>query len=165
MPRFQLVFYFVIGEPIKLCNFVYTIQIRDLLKSRVESPEFLDKIGSLYQVNTGNFLNLKQVFAICPPIFVIKQLCSELSETSFSICSHISVIIQLCSEPYVFLDEAASWSIINKAEAWEVKNFCGDGESDQDGFVLVKQEDIVEGIACFMAAYLLSLKETKVLFI
>lgn len=87
-----------------------TDEIRDLLKSRVESPDFLDKIGSLYQVNP---------------------------------------------------DEAASWSIINKAEAWEVKNFCGDGESDQDGFVLVKQEDIVEGIACFMAAYLLSLKETK----
>lgn len=64
----------------------------------------------------------------------------------------------------MFLDEAASWSIINKAEAWEAKNCCGDGESDQDGFVVVKQEDIVEGIACFMAAYLLSLKETKVLF-
>ncbi|KAJ1700566.1 hypothetical protein LUZ63_000345 [Rhynchospora breviuscula] len=81
-----------------------TDEIRDLLKSRVESPEFLEKIGSLYQVNP---------------------------------------------------DEAASWSIINKAEA------CGDGESDQDEFVVVKQEDIVEGIACFMAAYLLSLKETK----
>jgi hypothetical protein len=87
-----------------------TDEIRDLLKTRVESPEFLDKIGSLYQVNP---------------------------------------------------DEAASWSIINKAEAWEAKNCCGDGESDQDGFVVVKQEDIVEGIACFMAAYLLSLKETK----
>ncbi|KAJ4745179.1 RING finger protein [Rhynchospora pubera] len=81
-----------------------TDEIRDLLKSRVESPEFLEKIGSLYQVNP---------------------------------------------------DEAASWSIINKAEA------CGDGESDQDEFVVVQQEDIVEGIACFMAAYLLSLKETK----
>jgi hypothetical protein len=46
----------------------------------------------------------------------------------------------------------------------EAKNICGDGESDQDGFVVVKQEDIVEGIACFMAAYLLSLKETKVWF-
>ncbi|KAJ3704949.1 hypothetical protein LUZ61_008654 [Rhynchospora tenuis] len=87
-----------------------TDEIRDLLKSRVESPEFLEKIGSLYQVNP---------------------------------------------------DEAASWSIINKAEAWEAKNGCGDGESDQDEFVVVKQEDIVEGIACFMAAYLLSLKETK----
>ncbi|KAJ4801728.1 RING finger protein [Rhynchospora pubera] len=87
-----------------------TDEIRDLLKSRVESPEFLEKIGSLYQVNP---------------------------------------------ESYLFADEAASWSIINKAEA------CGDGESDQDEFVVVQQEDIVEGIACFMAAYLLSLKETK----
>lgn len=87
-----------------------TDEIRDLLKSRVESPEFLEKIGSLYQAHP---------------------------------------------------DEASSWSIINKAEAWEAKNFCGDGESDQDEFVVVKQEDIVEGLACFMAAYLLSLKETK----
>lgn len=35
----------------------HAIQIRDLLKSRVESPEFLEKIGSLYQVNSGNFLS------------------------------------------------------------------------------------------------------------
>lgn len=35
-------------------------------------------------------------------------------------------------------------------------------DDSEDGYVLVKQEDIVDGIACFMAAYLLSLKETKV---
>ncbi|KAM0890450.1 hypothetical protein ACQ4PT_027039 [Festuca glaucescens] len=34
-------------------------------------------------------------------------------------------------------------------------------DDSEDGYVLVKQEDIVDGIACFMAAYLLSLKETK----
>jgi len=31
-----------------------------------------------------------------------------------------------------------------------------------DGYVLVKQEDVVDGITSFMAAYLLSLKKTKV---
>jgi hypothetical protein len=35
-------------------------------------------------------------------------------------------------------------------------------DDSEDGYVLVKQEDIVDGIACFMAAYLLSLKQTKV---
>ncbi|KAJ8771537.1 hypothetical protein K2173_026714 [Erythroxylum novogranatense] len=33
--------------------------------------------------------------------------------------------------------------------------------SDQEDYVLVREEDIVEGIACFMAAYLLSLKQSK----
>ncbi|MQM13802.1 hypothetical protein Taro_046728 [Colocasia esculenta] len=33
---------------------------------------------------------------------------------------------------------------------------------EDDDYVLVKQEDIVDAISCFMAAYLLSLKETKV---
>lgn len=48
------------------------------------------------------------------------------------------------------------------------ENDLWDGEdiiSDQEDYVLVKQEDIVEGIACFMAAYLLSLKQTKVFYL
>ncbi|KAJ4761050.1 RING finger protein [Rhynchospora pubera] len=112
-----------------------TDEIRDLLKSRVESPEFLEKIGSLYQVNPGNVISQNKLSLSVP--------------TSYLSC------INNVLESYLFADEAASWSIINKAEA------CGDGESDQDEFVVVQQEDIVEGIACFMAAYLLSLKETK----
>jgi hypothetical protein len=47
-----------------------------------------------------------------------------------------------------------SWDII-KSDLWE------DGDSD-DGYVLVKQEDVVDGITSFMAACLLSLKRTKV---
>jgi hypothetical protein len=35
-------------------------------------------------------------------------------------------------------------------------------DDSEDGYVLIKQEDIVDGIASFMAAYLLSLKQTKV---
>jgi hypothetical protein len=35
-------------------------------------------------------------------------------------------------------------------------------DDSDDGYVLVKQEDVVDGISCFMAAYLLSLKQTKV---
>jgi hypothetical protein len=34
-------------------------------------------------------------------------------------------------------------------------------DDSEDGYVLIKQEDIVDGIASFMAAYLLSLKQTK----
>ncbi|KAJ3676947.1 hypothetical protein LUZ60_002671 [Juncus effusus] len=82
-----------------------TDELCDRLKSRVESPEFLEKLGSIYQGNT---------------------------------------------------DETASWAMINGTDIWDDKNF-----DESDGFVLVKQEDIVDGIACFMAAYLLSLKETK----
>ncbi|GAA0143200.1 hypothetical protein LIER_03942 [Lithospermum erythrorhizon] len=53
-------------------------------------------------------------------------------------------------------EEGSSWDIVNENDIWG----SGDIELDKD-YVLVRQEDIVDGIACFMAAYLLSLKETK----
>ncbi|XP_011016900.1 PREDICTED: uncharacterized protein LOC105120421 isoform X4 [Populus euphratica] len=54
-------------------------------------------------------------------------------------------------------EDGSSWDVVSRDDLWEVEN---DG-SDQEDYVLVQQEDIVEGIACFMAAYLLSLKQTK----
>ncbi|ONK60832.1 uncharacterized protein A4U43_C08F23190 [Asparagus officinalis] len=80
-----------------------------LVKSKVDSPDFLAKLGSIHMT-----------------------------------------------------DDNASWDMIGAKDLWEDKHISGDNESDQDGYVLVKQEDIVEGIACFMAAYLLSLEQTKV---
>ncbi|XVF39619.1 hypothetical protein PTKIN_Ptkin01aG0048200 [Pterospermum kingtungense] len=53
--------------------------------------------------------------------------------------------------------EGSSWDMVNANDLWEDK----DVDLDQEDYVLVRQEDIVEGIACFMAAYLLSLKQTK----
>ncbi|THG10449.1 hypothetical protein TEA_003247 [Camellia sinensis var. sinensis] len=55
-------------------------------------------------------------------------------------------------------EEGNSWDMISENDLWE----GGSMELDQDDYVLVRQEDIVEGIACFMAAYLLSLKQTKI---
>lgn len=54
-------------------------------------------------------------------------------------------------------EEGNSWDMVSENEVWEVRNM----ESDGEDFVFVRQEDIVEGIACFMAAYLLSLKQAK----
>ncbi|KAK8692380.1 hypothetical protein V6N13_075843 [Hibiscus sabdariffa] len=53
--------------------------------------------------------------------------------------------------------EGSSWDMVNENDLWEDKDI----DLDQEDYVLVRQEDIVEGIACFMAAYLLSLKQTK----
>lgn len=66
----------------------------------------------------------------------------------------------------VFLeaDDNASWNIINAADSWEDKHIDGENGSDED-YVLVNQEDVVDSIANFMAAYLLSLKKTKVCLI
>ncbi|XP_012446948.1 uncharacterized protein LOC105770336 isoform X2 [Gossypium raimondii] len=55
------------------------------------------------------------------------------------------------------VSEGSSWDMVNDNDLWEDK----DVDLDQEDYVLVRQEDIVEGIACFMAAYLLSLKQTK----
>ncbi|XP_065881375.1 uncharacterized protein [Euphorbia lathyris] len=87
-------------EADELCN---------LLKSRVECPDFLEKLE----------------------------------------CAQVSL-------PQSIAEEGSSWDMVNDNDLWE-----GEGDSDQEDYVLVRQEDIVDGIACYMAAYLLSLKQTK----
>lgn len=54
-------------------------------------------------------------------------------------------------------EEGTSWDLVSASDIWD----GGNGPTDQEDYVVVRQEDIVDGIACFMAAYLLSLKETK----
>lgn len=55
-------------------------------------------------------------------------------------------------------EEGSSWDMVNENDLWEGQN----EDLDEEDYVLVRQEDIVDGIACFMAAYLSSLKQTKV---
>ncbi|KAK8623497.1 hypothetical protein V6N13_118380 [Hibiscus sabdariffa] len=59
--------------------------------------------------------------------------------------------------PEDIAEDCSSWDIINENDLWDDEVVDLDGED----YVLVRQEDIVEGVACFMAAYLLSLKQTK----
>ncbi|CAN1340880.1 hypothetical protein LINPERPRIM_LOCUS39004 [Linum perenne] len=87
-------------------------ELCDLLKSRVECPDFLEKLESA----------------------------------------------QLSVPPDTTGEECSSWDMVSENDLWEGEM----GNSEQEDFVLVRQEDIVEGIAGFMAAYLLSLKQTKV---
>ncbi|MQL87239.1 hypothetical protein Taro_019780 [Colocasia esculenta] len=92
-------------------------ELNSLLKSRVDSPKFLEKLGNLQK----------------------------------SVSQNVSG------------DEGTTWDVITAKDLWDDKYSAvehGSNEEDDD-YVLVKQEDIVDGIACFMAAYLLSLKETK----
>ncbi|XP_042442575.1 uncharacterized protein LOC122027646 [Zingiber officinale] len=88
-------------------------ELCSLLKSKVESPNFLEKLGNIR--------------------------------------SSVSQSIQ---------DDTASWNIINATDSWEDKHIDGENGSDED-YVLVNQEDVVDSIANFMAAYLLSLEKTK----
>uniref|UniRef100_A0A7N0UXM7 Uncharacterized protein n=1 Tax=Kalanchoe fedtschenkoi TaxID=63787 RepID=A0A7N0UXM7_KALFE len=72
------------------------------------------------------------------------QEADELETAQMSVSQHL-------------VDECSSWDMVSKNDLWE-----GDMENPElDEYVLVGQEDIVEGIACFMAAYLLSIKQTK----
>ncbi|KAL3504855.1 hypothetical protein ACH5RR_034696 [Cinchona calisaya] len=87
-----------------------TAELCDLIKSRVECADFLEKLESAQ-----------------------------------------------ASVPQSITEEGTSWDMVNDNDLWEGGNF----ELDQEDYVLVRQEDIVDGIACFMAAYLLSLKQTK----
>lgn len=89
-------------------------EICNLVKSRVESPAFLEKLGGI----------------------------------NLSVCPDVS-------------DDSASWDMVTPKDLWDDKQILVDNESDEDSYVLVRQEEIVDGIACFMAAYLLSLKDSK----
>ncbi|WVZ20559.1 hypothetical protein V8G54_007881 [Vigna mungo] len=84
--------------------------LRDMLKSRVECPAFLQKLE----------------------------------------CAQASVSQNI-------YEEGNSWDLIGENDLWEGQR----DDLDQEDYVLVRQEDVVEGIACFMAAYLLSIKQTK----
>ncbi|KAI4366538.1 hypothetical protein MLD38_022404 [Melastoma candidum] len=85
-------------------------ELCDLLKSRVECPDFLEKLES----------------------------------------AQISI-------PQNLTEEGSSWDLVTVDDLWEEDDL----DFNKDDYVVVRQEDIVDGIACFMAAYLLSLKETK----
>ncbi|KAB2083560.1 hypothetical protein E1A91_A05G283400v1 [Gossypium mustelinum] len=84
-------------------------ELCDLLKSRVQCPDFLEKLE----------------------------------------CAQVPVPENIA--------DGSSWDMVNPNDLWGDEN----GDLDQEDYVLVRQDDIVEGIACFMAAYLLSLKQTK----
>lgn len=53
--------------------------------------------------------------------------------------------------------EECSWDMVSEDDLWEDEN----SDLNPEDYVLVGQEDIMDGIASFMAAYLLSLKQTK----
>ncbi|CAM8914316.1 unnamed protein product [Rhodiola kirilowii] len=85
-------------------------ELCDLLRSRVECPDFLEK----------------------------------LETAKMSVSEHLT-------------DDCSSWDMVSKNDLWD-----DDLENrNLDEYVVVGQEDIVEGIACFMTAYLLSIKEAK----
>lgn len=85
-----------------------TDQMFDALKSRFESPEFVQKIDEIQ----------KSVY----------------------------------QNGAVELD--TSWDIIKAVDLWE--------DNDDNGYILVKPEDAVDGIAFFVATYLLTLTKAKV---
>jgi len=104
-------------------------ELCELLKSRIECPDFLDKLE-------------------CAQMSVMAAAPSKRIDVSANACS---------SNPCVMPEEGNSWDIVSDTDLWE----GGSTELDQEDYVLVREEDIVEGIACFMAAYMISLKQTK----
>ncbi|KAJ8445092.1 hypothetical protein Cgig2_029464 [Carnegiea gigantea] len=77
------------------------------------------------------------------------EFIEKMENAQFSVQQNIPVPVPA--------EEGSSWDMVNHNDLWE----DGDVDADQEDYIVVRQEDIVDGIACFMAAYLLSLKETK----
>ncbi|KAM7258711.1 hypothetical protein ACFE04_014452 [Oxalis oulophora] len=87
------------------------------------------------------------------------ELC-ELIKSRFECPNFLEKLqhVQVSVPQTITAEEGNSWDMVNEKDLWEAESIDCEQEDD---YVLVKQEDIVDGIACFMAAYLLSLKQTK----
>ncbi|CAN8230652.1 unnamed protein product [Cochlearia groenlandica] len=58
-------------------------------------------------------------------------------------------------------EDGSTWDVISEDDIWgEESSSIGCRQTDED-YVVVREEDIADGIACFMATYLTSLKQTK----
>lgn len=104
------------------------------------------------------------LFLYCNCSSFVEILCIIfIPEKKKKIRRKIKLEISLCFKMTDYLsileaEEGNSWDVVSENDLWEGENI----DMTEDDYVLVRQEDIVEGIACFMAAYLLSLKQTKV---
>lgn len=56
------------------------------------------------------------------------------------------------------LEDSGAWDVVSEDDLWDDETMA----QREEDYVLVREEDIAEGIACFMATYLQSLKQTKV---
>ncbi|ESQ54864.1 hypothetical protein EUTSA_v10026080mg [Eutrema salsugineum] len=54
-------------------------------------------------------------------------------------------------------EDGSSWDVVSEEDIWGEGTM---GQTEED-YVVVREEDIADGIACFMATYLSSLKQTK----
>eukprot|EP00252_Welwitschia_mirabilis_P014771 TRINITY_DN3274_c0_g1_i1.p1 TRINITY_DN3274_c0_g1~~TRINITY_DN3274_c0_g1_i1.p1 ORF type:complete len:279 (-),score=69.71 TRINITY_DN3274_c0_g1_i1:293-1129(-) len=92
-----------------------SLQLCDRLKSQVDSPAFLEKLGSIHASTS--------------------KVTTERS------------------------DETTSWDIITESEILDCP--LGDPSCLDQEYIVVHEEDIVDGIACFMATYISKLNQTK----
>ncbi|KAL9255233.1 hypothetical protein AKJ16_DCAP02480 [Drosera capensis] len=59
------------------------------------------------------------------------------------------------SVPQPTPEVGSTWDVVSKNDVWE------SSEKDEEDYVLVRPEDILEGVACFVATYILSDEQTK----
>ncbi|RWW78213.1 hypothetical protein BHE74_00013573 [Ensete ventricosum] len=118
------------------------VRLCALLKLKVESPDFLEKLGRIQTSVSDNVHD-------CSP-----------KGTKFIL--YMPVPMNDAKRYLLFIaDDDSSWDVITATDLGEDRPVDGGNNSDQDDYVLVRQEDIVDGVASFMAAYLLALKQTK----
>lgn len=93
--------------------------------------------------------------------YVFQNVGNYITYEVLSVSFSSGIMVVIAAFLVCVVEEGSSWDMVNENDLWE----GGDPELDGEDYVLVRQEDIVDGIACFMAAYLLSLKQTKVCMI
>lgn len=109
------------GDPdgqFSLCHDSENDELYDLLKIKVMSPVFVNKLRSIF----------------------------------------LSNILESAKRP---VDEFSSWDLVTEADLLRCQLNQSCSCINQESYVVVNQEDIVEGIACYMARYLLTLNNMK----
>lgn len=101
-----------------LCHDSEIDELDHLLKIKVMSPVFVNKLRSIF----------------------------------------LSNILEIAERP---VDEFSSWDLVTEADLLRGKLNQSCSCINQESYVVVNQEDIVEGIACYMARYLLTLNNMK----
>lgn len=92
-------------------------KLYDRLETKIASPDFLDKLGSIHEASL--------------------------------------------KDPSEGQDEQGSWDLITEMDLTSTDLKDSRNCLDPETYIVVNQEDIIEGMACFMARYVSSLPQTK----
>ncbi|XP_020879828.1 uncharacterized protein LOC9300088 isoform X3 [Arabidopsis lyrata subsp. lyrata] len=110
------------------------------------------EMGHKRRNRTGEILKLMNYMISSNPGLNVMTSLKRLSQRRFQRRNILLMIVI-----YGVLEDSGAWDVVSEDDLWDDETMA----QREEDYVLVREEDIAEGIACFMATYLQSLKQTK----